>query len=103
MEALALLGGPPVRASWLPYARQTVESDDVAAVSRVLTADWITQGPAVADFERALAAHAGVAHAVAAKVSGVVITSSSACAATANAIVHQGARPVFADVEGRTP
>ena len=65
MDALALLGGPPVRASWLPYARQTVESDDVAAVSRVLTADWITQGPAVADFERALAAHAGVAHAVA--------------------------------------
>ena len=44
METLALLGGPPVRASWLPYARQTVESDDVAAVSRVLTADWITKG-----------------------------------------------------------
>lgn len=118
MEALALLGGPPVRASWLPYARQTVESDDVAAVSRVLTADWITQGPAVADFERALAAHAGVAHAVAvangtaaleaacwaagAQADDEVITTPLTFAATANAIVHQGARPVFADVEGRT-
>ena len=118
MDTLALLGGPPVRASWLPYARQTVEGDDVAAVTRALTADWITQGPAIADFERALAAHAGVAHAVAVAngtaaleaacwAAGVqpddeVITTPLTFAATANAIVHQGGRPVFADVEART-
>lgn len=118
MDTLALLGGPPVRASWLPYARQTIESDDVDAVGRALTADWITQGPAIADFERALAAHAGVAHAVAVAngtaaleaacwAAGVqpddeVITTPLTFAATANAIVHQGGRPVFADVEART-
>jgi perosamine synthetase len=107
-----------VRASWLPYARQTVESDDVAAVSRTLTADWITQGPAIVEFERALAAHAGVAHAVAVAngtaaleaacwAAGIqpddeVITTPLTFAATANAVVHQGGRPVFADVEPRT-
>jgi dTDP-4-amino-4,6-dideoxygalactose transaminase len=118
MDTLAVLGGPPVRASWLPYARQTVEGDDVAAVTRTLTADWITQGPAIAEFERALAAHAGVAHAVAvangtaaleaaAYAAGIgpgdeVITTPLTFAATANAVVHEGGRPVFADVEPRT-
>jgi perosamine synthetase len=118
MDTLALLGGPPVRASWLPYARQTVERDDVEAVSRAVAADWITQGPAIAEFERALAAHAGVAHAVAVAngtaaleaacwAAGVqaddeVITTPLTFAATANAVVHQGGRPVFADVDART-
>jgi dTDP-4-amino-4,6-dideoxygalactose transaminase len=118
MDTLALLGGTPVRASWLPYARQTVERDDVEAVTRTLTADWITQGPAIAEFERALAAQAGVAHAVAVAngtaaleaacwAAGLspddeVITTPLTFAATANAVVHQGARPVFADVEPRT-
>jgi len=118
MDALALLGGRPVRGSWLPYARQTMERDDVDAVTRALTADWITQGPAIAEFERALAAHAGVTHAVAVAngtaaleaacwAAGLqpddeVITTPLTFAATANAVVHQGARPVFADVEAHT-
>jgi perosamine synthetase len=118
MDTLALLGGPPVRGSWLPYARQTMERDDVDAVTRALTADWITQGPAIAEFEGALAAHAGVRHAVAVangtaaleaacwaariQPDDEVITTPLTFAATANAIVHQGGRPVFADVEPRT-
>jgi dTDP-4-amino-4,6-dideoxygalactose transaminase len=118
MEALALLGGPPVRASWLPYARQTVERDDVDAVARALAADWITQGPAIAAFEGALAAHAGVSHAVAVangtaaleaacwaaglQADDEVITTPLTFAATTNAVIHQGGRPVFADVEPRT-
>ena len=65
MEPLALLGGPPVRATRLPYARQTIEADDTAAVQAALGEDWITQGPIVARFEQTLAARASVAHAVA--------------------------------------
>src|SRR5258706_16046760 len=65
IRPLALLGGSPVRSALMPYAHQTIEPDDLAAVCDALTADWITQGPAVARFERALAERAGVKHAVA--------------------------------------
>src|SRR6185503_20875370 len=64
MEKLALLGGTPLRSTLLPYARQTIDAADVAAVTAALTGDWITQGPTVARFEEALAAHAGAAYAV---------------------------------------
>src|SRR5881628_3142735 len=118
MDKLALFGGPPMRATLLPYAHQTIEDDDLAAVQEALAADWITQGPAVARFERALAERAGAKHAVA--VSNGTAALHAACwaaglgpgdeaittpltfAATANAVVYQGARPVFADIDGAT-
>src|SRR5258705_8097506 len=115
MGKLAILGGTPVRPALLPYAHQTIEPDDLAAVSAALAADWITQGPIVARFERALAERAGVKHAVAfsngtAALHGAcwaaglgpgdeAITTPLTFAATASAVVYQGARPVFADVD----
>src|SRR5437867_2417442 len=40
----------------IPYGRQTIEDDDVAALAAVLRGDWLTTGPEVAEFElRALA------------------------------------------------
>jgi len=119
MDKLALFGGPPVRATApLPYAHQTIEADDLAAVTEALASDWITQGPTVARFERALAERAGVKHAVAVAngtaalhaacwAAGLgpgddAITTPLTFAATANAVVYQGARPVFADIDGAT-
>jgi len=118
MEKLAILGGRPVRATLLPYARQTIDSDDIAAVTEVLMGDWITQGPAVARLEQALAAVTGAAYAVAVAngtaalhaacwaarlVPGdEAITTPLTFAATANAVVYQGARPVFADIDAAT-
>ena len=55
-EPLALHGGAPVRRTPLPYARQTIEEDDVRAVVAALRSDWLTTGPAVEAFERAVAA-----------------------------------------------
>jgi dTDP-4-amino-4,6-dideoxygalactose transaminase len=117
-EKLALHGGPPVRPTPLPYAHQTIEPDDLAAVNAALMADWITQGPLVARFERALAERAGVKHAIAVAngtaalhaacwAAGLApgdeaITTPLTFAATANAVVYQGAQPVFADVDGTT-
>jgi perosamine synthetase len=118
MDALALLGGTPVRNSVLPYARQTIEADDLDAVAAALRGDWITQGPTIARFERALAGAAGVAQAVAFS-SGTsalqaayaaarlgpgdeVITTPLTFAATTNAIVSRGAEPVFADIDAAT-
>lgn len=51
--------------SMIPYARQSIDPSDLAAVARVLNSDWLTQGPAIAAFETALAARAQAAHAVA--------------------------------------
>ena len=61
-EKLALFGGAPVRPTLLPYARQSIDAEDIAAVSRALAGDWITQGPGVKRFEEALAASASAGH-----------------------------------------
>ena len=116
--ALALFGGAPVRPTLLPYTRQSIDAEDIAAVGRALAGDWITQGPSVARFEGALAAAAGVRHAVAVasgtaalhaacQAAGLgsgdeVITTPLTFAATASAVVARGARPVFADIDGAT-
>src|SRR5439155_1608313 len=65
MEKLALLGGTPVRSRLLPYAHQTIDSGDIAAVGEALSSSLITQGPTLERFERALAGRARVKHAVA--------------------------------------
>ena len=49
----------------LPYGRQTINNDDVLAVSDALTQDFLTQGPTVGAFERALRETVGSKHATA--------------------------------------
>ena len=50
---------------FLPYGRQTIHDDDIAAVAEVLRGDRLTTGPAVERFETALASRVGARHAVA--------------------------------------
>jgi perosamine synthetase len=115
---LAVNGGKPVRATLLPYGRQRICEEDIRAVVDVLRSDWLTTGPKVAEFEEAFAAYVGAKYAVsfssgtaglhaAAFAAGVnkddeVITTPMTFVATANCIVYQQARPVFADVRGDT-
>ena len=49
----------------IPYGRQTIDDDDVAAVVAVLRGDWLTTGPAVEAFEAARAAACDAPYAVA--------------------------------------
>ena len=102
----------------LPYGRQTVTEADIEAVSTVLRSDWLTTGPKVAEFERALAEFVGVSHAVvvnsgtaalhcAMAAIGIapgdeVIVPAISFVATANCVVYCGGTPVFADVEADT-
>jgi len=113
-EKLAIDGGTPVRARLLPYGRQTIDDRDVAAVVETLRSDWLTTGPKVAEFERALAAVAGTTEAVAVSTGtaalhaamyalGIgpgdeVIVTTMTFAASANAAAFLGATPVFVDV-----
>jgi dTDP-4-amino-4,6-dideoxygalactose transaminase len=49
----------------LPYGRQQIEEDDIEAVAEVLRGDFLTTGPAVETFEKALCAATGAKHAIA--------------------------------------
>jgi perosamine synthetase len=115
---LAIDGGEPVRRQLLPYARQTIDETDIAAVSAALRSDWLTTGPRVPAFESALAAAAGVRHAVAfssgtaalhgaAAAAGLgpgdeAVTTPMTFVATANSILYVGAEPRFADIDPAT-
>lgn len=98
----------------IPLAQTSFGFEEEVAVARVLRSGWVTQGPEVAAFEREFAAFCGAKHAVAvancttalhlALVANnigpgdEVITVSHSFIATANAIVHAGAVPVFVDI-----
>ncbi|WP_296662692.1 UDP-4-amino-4,6-dideoxy-N-acetyl-beta-L-altrosamine transaminase [Paraburkholderia sp.] len=63
----------------IPYGRQSIDESDIAAVTRVLHSDWLTQGPAVPAFEAALAARCDAKYAVA--VSNATSALHIACTA----------------------
>lgn len=99
----------------IPYGKQTINEDDIEEVVAVLKSDWLTQGPIVEEFEKKLAEYCGVKFAVVVangtaalhaayfavglKKGDEFITSSITFAATANAGIWQGGRPVFVDVD----
>lgn len=62
---LAIEGGTPARAQTLPYGRQWITEEDIAAVNEVLRSAWLTTGPKVGEFEAAFAQATGVKEAVA--------------------------------------
>ena len=49
----------------IPYGRQNITSDDIAIVTETLQSDFLTQGPKVAEFEKAFANYIGAKYAVA--------------------------------------
>ena len=118
MDRLAVDGGMPVRTEKIYYGRQWIDEEDVKAVSEVLTSDFVTCGPKVAELERALAEYTGAGYAVAVSngtaalhcaciAAGIgpgdeVITTPLTFAASANCVLYCGAQPVFADVDPKT-
>lgn len=98
----------------IPYGKQSINKDDIKSVDEVLRSDWLTQGPKVLEFEKALAGYAGAKYAVAVcngtaalhlaylaaglKKGDEVITTPNTFVATANMLLHIGARPVFCDI-----
>jgi len=112
------LSNKPIRDSYLPYGRQWIDEEDVQSVVNVLKSDYLTTGPAVNEFEQAVAFYVGAKYAIAfsngtAALHGAcfaagigkddeVITTSMTFAASSNCILYQGGKPVFADIDSRT-
>lgn len=102
----------------LPYGRQSLDADDIAAVVAVLHSDYLTQGPAVGRFEQAVAGWCDARHGVAmangtatlhlaAKALGLghgdwLWTSPITFVASANAGRYCGAQVDFVDVDPGT-
>ena len=110
--------GEAMEPAFLPYGRQEITDIDVKAVVEALVSGWLTTGPRVSEFEQAFAAHIGAGEGVAV-ISGTaalhcamraigvgagdeVIVPAITFAASANAVLYEGAKPVFADVEPDT-
>jgi len=102
----------------IPYSTQDISDADIRAVAKVLRHPYLTQGPAVAAFEEALA-KAGGAKFCAAFSTGTsalhaayfaagigagdeVIVPAITFAATANCALYLGAKPIFADIDPAT-
>src|ERR1700754_4250211 len=102
----------------LPYGRQTIEDDDIAAVAQALRGDFLTTGPTVDAFEAAFAETVGARHAIACangtaalhlamlalevQPGEAVIAPSITFLATAKCARYVGAEVVFADVDPDT-
>ncbi|MGB2953965.1 MAG: DegT/DnrJ/EryC1/StrS family aminotransferase [Gaiellaceae bacterium] len=102
------------RETFLSFQPPAVGEEEIAAVAETIRSGWLTSGPRAAELERRVAEYLGAKH-VLAVASGTaalhlslaaletgpgdeVITSPITWPATANVILHCGARPVFADV-----
>jgi perosamine synthetase len=102
----------------VPLAQPVLGEAEEAAVLEVLRSGQLSLGPRVPAFEAAFAARLGVAHAsavssgtaalhlglraVGVEAGDEVVTSPFSFVASANVVLYEGARPVFADIDPRT-
>ena len=102
----------------IPLAKPELGNEELALVAETIQSGWITQGPRVAEFEKAFARAVGARHAIAVsscttalhlalKILGVghgdeVILPTHSFIASANAVRYCGAKPVFVDIDPET-
>jgi perosamine synthetase len=102
----------------IPIARPLITDEEKRRVLEVLESGHLVAGQQVREFEQAFSAYVGTTQGIATSSGtaalvvalaaadiprqAAVITSPLSFVATANAILHQGARPVFVDIDPRT-
>ena len=102
----------------IPYGRQNISEADIQAVVAVLRSEWLTQGPAVPAFEKAVAEYCGARYAIAANSATSALhlacmalrvgtgdriwTSPITFVASANCARYCGAEVDFVDIDPRT-
>ncbi len=103
---------------FIPYGKQTIDDDDINAVIETLKSNWLTQGPKIAEFEKAVAEKVGAKYAVAVatgtaalhcacyaagvKAGDEIITAPITFAASGNCALFLGADVKFCDIRPDT-
>lgn len=107
-----------MRDSYLVYGSPLIEEEEIEEVVKTLHSGWIGTGPKVYQFEEEFKKYIGCKHAIAVSsctaglhlsaialglgVGDEVIVPTMTFAASANAIIHSGAKPIFVDVDRYT-
>lgn len=107
-----------IRSRFLPYGRQSIDDEDILEVSKVLKSDWLTTGPKISEFEEKFCRYIGCRYGVAVnsgtsaldisvaslglKKGSEIITTPFTFVATANCILYNNLKPVFADIKKDT-
>ena len=107
-----------MRKDFLPFAKPSIGEDAIASVADSLRSGWPAMGPKVIEFEKNFAQYVGATHAVSVNSAtaglhtalmalGIgagdeVITTPMTFAATVNAILFVGAKPVLVDIDRKT-
>lgn len=100
---------------FLPYAKQSIDQSDIQAVSEALQQSWISRGPKVLEFEKAIAEYCGAKWAVAMTNASMClygafqaaqVTPADRCISTPNSFIatvaagmRLGVRPSFVDID----
>jgi UDP-4-amino-4,6-dideoxy-N-acetyl-beta-L-altrosamine transaminase len=103
---------------FIPYGRQWINKDDIKAVVSVLKSEFLTQGPAINTFEKAICDYTGARYCVAVangtaalhiavaalgiKAGEEGITSPNSFVASANCLVYNRLKPIFSDIDNKT-
>jgi len=103
---------------YIPYGRQTISEEDIKSVTDVLRSDWLTQGPDIEVFEKAVAEYCGAPYAVAVNSAtsalhiaclaaglgpgDILWTSPNTFVASANCALYCGASVDFVDIDPLT-
>lgn len=104
-----------IREQFLPYALPCTDQTEIDAIADTLRSNWLSRGPKTARFEEEFATYTGAKYAVAMNsctaalhiallAAGIgpgdeVITTAMTFCASANTIIHAGARPVLVDID----
>lgn len=99
--------------NFIPYSKQTISQEDINSVVDVLKSDYLTTGPKVKEFEKAICQYTGAKYCVcvsngtaALHIASLafleenekVLTTPNSFLATSNGILYANAKPIFVDI-----
>ncbi len=104
--------------TFISYGRQSISQGDIDAVVDVLRSDFLTQGPKVTELEASICQLTGAKHCIAVSNGTAAlhlavaaldlpkgsegITSANTFLASSNALIYNGLKPLFADINSKT-
>ena len=99
--------------TFIPYGKQSIDDNDISEVVKILNSDFLTTGPKITEFEKALSDYCDAKYVVAVsngtaalhlaslcllEKNDKVLTTPNSFLATSNSILYVKAKPIFVDI-----